>query len=78
MFNIENEPLPFARIAVSERRAVATRSKRNLSVRSESGNRLAQGGDFDGAINAFGKAIELDPKSDAAYLARGNARLKKK
>jgi len=44
----------------------------------ESGNRLAQGGDFDGAINAFGKAIELDPKSDAAYLARGNAHLKKK
>jgi tetratricopeptide (TPR) repeat protein len=38
------------------------------------GNRCMKQGDLDGAINAFTRAIELDPRLAAAYTNRGLAR----
>lgn len=38
------------------------------------GQAKQQQGDFDGAVADYTRAIEADPKSSAAYIARGNAR----
>ena len=39
----------------------------------DKGVQYASGGDMDGAIAMFGKAIEMDPSYGKAYFDRGNA-----
>jgi tetratricopeptide (TPR) repeat protein len=58
------------RLADPAARGAAGRANARLS----SGLALAWEGDFEGAIAAFGQAIEIAPRSSSAYLNRGLAR----